>query len=152
MGAMQERQKMIHADQVIPLFLKACPEWASDLSEERKSWDNDEPGRFNEISVLARFIVNSYKVNSFTSFPMIFETLEMIIKDGDEEAKNLAIVGLIEDIQTNSSWHPFGYDVFTQWLGTESLKSWKHIDNIWNEKNCLADIIRNEIKQKTENR
>jgi hypothetical protein len=132
---------------VIPIFLKACPEWQINLDEERADWGEESPGLYNEISVLAHFIVDSYKNGNVKDFPKIFNTLELIIQEGNDQARDLVIVGLIEDIQNISSWEDFGYDVFIKWLGEESLKEWHHIEKIWEGKTSLSDVIREEKKR-----
>ena len=80
---------MITIEQVIPLFLQACPDWGADLEEERKDWDNEKPGEYNEIVILARHVVNSFKKELTDNFAGIFQTLEEIIINGTEDARDL---------------------------------------------------------------
>ena len=122
---------------VIPLFLKACSEWKKNLEEERMDWNAEKPGLYNEIAVLARYIVNAYKNQLTKDFPKIFNTLELIIQEGNEKAKELVVVGLIEDIQNISSWESFSPDVFKQWLKEESLQAWNDIEKLWHGNSSL---------------
>ncbi len=122
---------------VIPLFLKACSEWKKDLEEVRMGWDEEKPSLYNEIAVLARYIVNAYKNQLTKDFPKIFNTIELIIQEGNEKAKELVVVGLIEDIQNISSWESFGPDVFKKWLKEESSKAWNDIEKLWHGNSSL---------------
>lgn len=122
---------------VIPLFLKASSEWKKDLEKARMGWDEGKPALYNEIAVLALYIVNAYKNQSTKDFPKIFNTIELIIQEGNEKAKELLVVGLIEDIQNISSREPFGPDVFKKWLKEESLKAWNDIKKLWHGNSSL---------------
>ena len=122
---------------VIPLFLKACSDWKKDLEEERMGWNEKKPGLYNQIAVLARYIVNAYKNQLTKDFAKIFNTLELIIQEGNEKAKELVVVGLIEDIQNISSWESFSPDVFKQWLKEESLQAWNDIEKLWHGNSSL---------------
>ena len=117
--------------------MKASSEWKKDLEKARMGWDEGKPALYNEIAVLALYIVNAYKNQSTKDFPKIFNTIELIIQEGNEKAKELLVVGLIEDIQNISSREPFGPDVFKKWLKEESLKAWNDIKKLWHGNSSL---------------
>jgi hypothetical protein len=108
---------------VIPLFLKACPGWKEALEKVRADWHGNKPNPYNEISSLAHFLVNPYKDGTTSDFPKIFNTLELIIQEGNHQAKELLVVGLIEDLQNISTSESLGSDIFKPWLREESRKA-----------------------------
>ena len=52
---------------------------------------------------------------------------------GDEQAKELASIGVNEDIHNIASHRPFGRSVFYQWLGPESWAAWDELCESWRQ-------------------
>ena len=53
--------QLIPNKEIIPLFIDICPELRKAWEEHLEYWGSDERGDYNDISVLAHFIVDSYK-------------------------------------------------------------------------------------------
>ncbi len=117
---------------VLPAFLAACPTikpaWESHLA----SWgDETERGHFNDAAVVAHHIVDRFERGDLTELPAVFAVLERCLAEGDKEARGLATVGIIEDIQNIASHRDFGPDVFLRWLGPLSRAAWDELCVFW---------------------
>ena len=103
----------------------------------------DERGSYNDAAEFARYLVESYNRGDTAEFEAAFATIEKLINEGDEDTRGVAIVGVLEYIQTNAS-HSCGSDVFVQWLGPESRAAWADIAQTWSGKTSFMDVLRAE--------
>lgn len=131
---------------VISLFLKVAPEWKKELDKVGTAgWSTEEPGPYIKISLLAHYIVHSYKEGKTCEFSKIFKTLELIMQEGNNQAKELVTVGLMENLQSISTKESsLNGEVFKPWLGEESYKSWNAIEKFWQGKSQPAEDIGKE--------
>jgi hypothetical protein len=97
---------------------------------------------FNEAAEFARYLVESYERGDTSDFPAAFATLETILNEGDQEARNIAGIGVIEDLQTIGSNHSCGAEVFLTWLGPLSQVAWAQVEKMWEGKESLMDVLR----------
>jgi hypothetical protein len=134
---------MITETQVMPLLLSACPGFEPAWLEHIAWWKGQERGSYNDAAEFARYLVESYERGETSEFPTAFATLETILNEGDKNARGLAAVGVLEDIQTIAS-HSCGADVFVRWLGPTSRAVWAEIEQLWAGKQSLMDVIRAE--------
>lgn len=130
---------MYTALHVIPLFLKACPGWKKAMEPEQAPRVGDIPGIYTELLDLARYIVDSYKAGEVTEFPKTFNTLELLIREGDEKARELVMMGFIEVLQSLVSDESSENGLFKRWLKEESLKSWNEMERFWQGKRIPSD-------------
>jgi hypothetical protein len=136
---------MITKAHIVPLLLEACPTAQRSWEEHLDYWKGEEAGAFNDVSVFAQHIVESYAKHLTAECASLFATVERILEEGDEEARGLAAIGVIEDIQTISTHRSFGPEVFVQWLGPKSREAWDQIDELWRAGGgSLAGVIRLE--------
>ena len=127
----------------MPLLLAACPGFQSAWEKHLAYWNGDEPGAFIDAAEFARYIVESYERNDTSEFPAAFAAIEKVLSEGDQEARDIAGIGVLEDIQTIAS-HSCGGDVFVEWLGPTSRIAWAQIAKMWEGKSSLMDVIRAE--------
>ena len=131
--------------QVVPLLLEACPTARRAWQAHVAWWEGEEAGAFNDVSVFARHIVDSYAKGLTAECDALFAAIERILAEGDQEAQSLAAIGVLEDIQTLSSYHSFGPSAFVGWLGPRSREAWEQIDVLWRAGGgSLAGVIRLE--------
>ena len=135
---------MIPKKEIMPMFLAACPGFESTWQEHKRWWKAEEAGEFNDIAEFARYLVESYESGRTSEFPTAFAILERVLNEGDEEARALGEIGLIEDLQTISSHRPWNSDVFKAWLGPLSATAWQQIEKMWEGKSSLMDVLRAE--------
>lgn len=135
---------MIPVRDIVPKLLLACPTAKPAWDDHVESWAGQKRGHYNDISVFAHHIVNSFREARTEEFPEFFATLEELLQDGDAEVKDLASIGIIEDIQNIASHEEHGYQVFERWLGPLSHHAWREVEIIWEGKSGLADVLRAE--------
>jgi len=115
--------------------------WRQHLEE----WDGEERGIFNDTGEFARYLVESYERGDTSEFETAFSVVERLIREGDDEARGAAIVGVLESVQVRATHHTFGQDVFLRWLGPLSRQAWFEIDELWRVGGgSLAGVIRAE--------
>ncbi len=125
-------------------LLEACPGIEPDWEEHLAWWGDEERGHYNDISVIAHYLVDCVKRVQTDFFPRVFQLVEQYITGGDEETRNLMVVGLLEGLQNVASWESFGYGVFEQWLEPQSRVAWRQLEKVWEGKSSLMDVIREE--------
>ncbi|MCI0357958.1 MAG: hypothetical protein L0211_05720 [Planctomycetaceae bacterium] len=122
------------ASDVIPAFLAACPNIGSTWQEHLEFWDGEiERGDYNDASVVAHYLVDSFERGELVEFPAAFAVLERCLIEGDQNAQELAVVGIIEDIQNIALHRPFGPLVFYEWLGPSSRVAWDELCAFWQQ-------------------
>lgn len=92
----------------------------------------------------SRYLVECYERSDTAEFPVAFATIERILDEGDQDARDVAAIGVIEDLQTIGSNHSYGGDVFIEWLGPTTRVAWAQIEKMWEGKRSLMDVIRAE--------
>jgi hypothetical protein len=142
---------MINEDTVIDSLLRLIPRIEKEWKEHLGFWGNGDRGRYNDITVFAQRIVDDYESKNTGYYDPLFEEIENIIINGDYRARDLIGIGLLEDIQTISSWRSFGYSVFEKWMKKNTLAMWKEIIRMWDGKNSLMDVVREEKRKQSEN-
>jgi hypothetical protein len=138
---------VIGSSQVIDELVASCLGIEDAWAEHLAWWGEDERGHFNDIAVVARYMVDSVSRGQTEAFDQIFAKVEGWLINGDEEVRNLLIVGLLEDLQNVGSWSTHGYKVFEPWLGRETERAWRWLEQVWEGKDSLMGVIRAERKQ-----
>ena len=139
---------LITESRVVPLLLEACPTARTAWDEHLASWKGEAAGGFNDVNVFAHHVVTSYARGVTDECADLFSVVERILADGDEEARSLAALGVLEDVQTISTHHPFGPDAFIRWLGPLSLQAWNQIEAQWRAGGgSLMGVVRLERAQ-----
>jgi hypothetical protein len=137
--------KQITKSEAFTLLLGACPDAHEAWEEHKLDYEGEhEDLPYLGMAIFARHIVELMDAGKTESFPVVFQLIERLTVEGDEELRGLAIVGLLEGIQNNASWRDSGYGVFTKWLQPNSLAAWHELEKVWEGKNSLADVIREE--------
>ena len=127
-------------------LLSACPSFRPRWDQHLTDWGGEDPGIYNDLTVFAEHLVESYAVSSTAEFPAVFQAVERLLSEGPEEARAALSVGLLEDLQVDGSHRPFGGNAFRPWLGAESRRAWDEITKLWEGKRNLAGVIRAETK------
>lgn len=135
---------MITEQMVSELLLKACPAADGYWRAHLKDWNGEAAGFYNDIAVFVHFAVDSYAAGKRDELKPLFEAIERMLSEGNEDARGLAIVGFIETLQCNASHTDFGAGVFKQWLGPLSVQAWDEIEALWEGKTSLMDVMRSE--------
>jgi hypothetical protein len=124
---------MITKDEVMPLFLAACrsfvPAW-----ETYRGSNPDEGLLYVDTSELAHHMVDLIKSNQTSEFPALFEIIERLHVEGDDYVKELATIGILESLQNIASNNGVDPESFVPWLGVESRRWWRQLNDFWQAK------------------
>lgn len=141
--------------EIIPGLLRECPElqaaWdkhAADWAQEDpKDYDGEIPGDYNNASEMIHALIEFYAQGETHWFPRFFTYIERLLKEGDEEVQNIAVIGYLETLQTAASWKDHGPEVFVQWMGPESRQSWVRVHQWWSGGKSLIEIAVDEAQK-----
>jgi hypothetical protein len=138
---------MIATADVLPLLRQACPGFESMWREHVAYWRGEEPGIFNDTGEFARYLVECYGRADIAEVMRALAVVERILNEGDEEARGVATVGVLESVQVQSSHCSFGSEAFEPLLGPLSTKAWREIERLWKEGGgSLAGVIRTSAR------
>ena len=130
------------AENMVSDLLKALPSVKVRWDEHLEYWGDEERGCYNDMSVFAHHIVECYQRGQTDEFGSVFALIERFISEGSPDVRELATIGLLEDIQTIGSPDRWGYKVYEQWLGSKSRIAWQEIERVWEGKISLMDVVR----------
>lgn len=137
---------VITQSDVMPLLLEACPGFEPTWREHRDSWDGEEPGIYNDTGAFAEYLVACCARGETSEFERAFATIERLVCEGDEAARDAAVFGVLESVQTRSTHESFGPEAFVGWLGPLSRRAWSEIDELWRANGgSLAGVVRAEV-------
>jgi hypothetical protein len=71
-------------------LLGACPGFQPMSAEHLMWWGDEERGVYNDTAELATYLVLSYERGDTSEFGAVFDTIERILTEGDEEARGAA--------------------------------------------------------------
>lgn len=135
----------MNADDIVPLFLSACPGLKNPWDEYlEKNRDREERLRFIEMAVIARYIVHCLKSGDEGSVSGAFMVVERCLAEGDDQVRQLVIVGVLEDIQTLSGWEDVDLRAYDSYLGDKARGAWEELRQAWMGVSGLADMVRKE--------
>ena len=117
--------------------------------EHTQYWSGEEAGVYKDLAVLAKFVVDSYGECEVEVVRGALDLVEEILEEPDPQARELLVVGLLEDIQIIGSNREFGASVFEPFLGPLSLAGWREIESMWEGKSNLMDVLRRELDEET---
>jgi len=76
----------------------------------------------------------------------VFQVLEKVLVEGDQEIKDLIGPGFFETLQNVASHQPQGNRPYEQFFGPRSKEIWSELQKMWAGKSSLMDVIRAEQK------
>ncbi len=133
--------------EIVPAFLAASPALTAPWVDHLAFWQGEtDRGEYNDVAVVAQYLVDSYEIDNLSDFPATFAVLERCLAEGDEETIDVTTIGIIEGIQTIASHRPFGPAVFERWLGPRSRLAWLVGVAAWGCQFELADWLREQLR------
>lgn len=140
-------RELIDKAGMFEMLLKALPGAAEEWSEHLNDTAGDDLSYLG-TAVFARQIIELSRVQEVRSFPAVFSTIERLLIEGTDDVKDLVTIGLIESLQNISSWTSHNHSVFEKWLEPHTLTAWREVEAMWAGRSSLADVVRDELKQK----
>jgi hypothetical protein len=129
---------VIERNEVEALLLNACPSFAEnpDRLEWHSDWDEeaDKP-LYLLVADFVRHLTALNAIGKRSEFPAVFKVIEDLQTQGDHYVRELATVGLLEDVQ-NTNQHPEGSkpEDFLPYLLPVSKWWWEEVELFWQGK------------------
>jgi hypothetical protein len=112
-------------------------------------WGGNPAGFYNDMAEFVHFVVEDlYEKENLDETRRVFQLLEKVLSDADEETRNLIALGFFETLQNVASHRPEGNKVYEQFFGPISQRVWSKLQTMWAGKSSLMDVIRAERKNK----
>jgi len=124
-------------DSILRVSPRFAPIWQNFLRE----WE----GKGNELPIylvlsdLARHIAVLSGENAERELQEIFKIVENWHLNGDAYVKEAATVGLLEDLQNTNLVGAERPAKFIKYLGPESKRCWKKVEDIWEKGEIIRD-------------
>lgn len=140
----ESQENKINVDQAIELLLSsshginAC--WSAFIQEEYG--DNYAENREDLIDIITivDYIVGKLKEGKTDDFKSFFSAIEQILENGDDAARELMIVGIIEGLQNNCGLENIEYHTtFNQWLMPKTQKTWDGLIYLWESNDSMEE-------------
>lgn len=126
---------MISKEDILPLLLESCPSFRP-IWEREKDEYRDDDGSWLLYSVVGRLgdhVVDQFQAGQLDEVASFFALAEVLHVEGDEFVKELATVGLLEDVQNHALHQSLGLDVFLPFLGPISARRWRELVMFWGQ-------------------
>lgn len=122
---------MIRSEQIIPLFLEACPglqpTWARYVVQTMNGKDHSL--QQNPVfEVVFPYILSHVKRNYFKEIPAAFAAIETLLGEGDEETRILVETDMLIPLQAALVRSPQTALMVPQWLGARAQEVWQVIE------------------------
>jgi len=124
---------MIAKEQVMLLFLEACPSFTEKWKEHRAFYE-DEDLLYVDLGEFAHHLVELHKANRTDEFTAVFEIIERLHLEGDAYVKEAATIGMLEGLQNVAGNSGVDPEEFSRYLKPESAKWWRQVNEFWEGK------------------
>lgn len=134
----------INVDQAIELLLSSshginsC--WHSFLLEEYGNDYAEKREDLIDVITFVDYIVGNLKDDKTDDFKNFFAAIEQVLENGDDDAKELMIVGIIEGLQNNCGLENIEYHTqFNKWLMPKTQKTWDGLIYLWESNDSMEE-------------
>ncbi|HJR59808.1 MAG TPA: hypothetical protein VJ813_10430 [Vicinamibacterales bacterium] len=131
---------VIPRSQLFPLLLEACPSyeavWNTFLAEYA---DEPEPLSYVALAQFARHLSNVLAAGDQQSLRRVFDLLERLIIDGDADAQEATVVGIIKNLQNEHLHQNTKPDDYLPYLLPESERWWGKVRGFWINGRLLSE-------------
>jgi len=132
----ESQENKISVDQAIELLtssshgISSC--WNAFIHEEYGNDYAENREDLIDMITIVDFIVGELKECKTSEFKEFFAAVEQVLENGDDNARELIIVGLIEGLQNNCGLENLEYHTsFNQWLMPKTQKTWDGLIYLW---------------------
>ncbi|NOU17627.1 MAG: hypothetical protein HOO91_08720 [Bacteroidales bacterium] len=140
----ETQENKINVDQAIELLISSshginsC--WNAFINEEYGDNYAENRNDLVDIITMVDYIVGNLKEGKTFDFKVIFEVAEQILETGDDTARELIIVGLLEGLQNNCGLENLDYHTgFDQWLKPKTKKTWDGLIYLWESNDSMEE-------------
>ena len=122
---------MNQSDLIITLKSK-CQNIKNDWEKHLEFWEGEEPGSYNDISVIVHYVIKNFESQNTNDFKELFEVIEEAVNSSEEKTSELAVIGFLEGILFVGSHKNIRPKHFYPWLGENSKKSILELEDYFN--------------------
>lgn len=118
---------VIKEHDILPRLLRACPDYVlafNDYVELSKEIGTDPDLTYNATADFADWLIRVVAGGDSTSIKPFADELESLLVDGDQETQQVAVIGLIEDVQDGCVEADIDPDQFMIALGPVGRAKW----------------------------
>ena len=134
---------------VISTLWQGFPDFSDRWKKHIALWGGNPAGSYNDMAEFVHFVVEDvYEKGNLNETRRVFQLLEKLLVDADQETRNLIGLGFFETLQNVASHGPQGNKVYEQFFGPMSKKVWSELQRMWAGKSSLMDVIRAEQRNK----
>ena len=132
-------------NQTILALVEAFPAFSHRWRKHLADWRGEPAGNYIDMAEFVHFVVEDlYEKGNLDETRRVFECLESLFAEGNQETRDLIGLGFFETLQNLASWRSYGNTVFEQFFGPMSKQVWNEIKRQWRDKSSLMDVIRAE--------
>lgn len=119
----------------MPLLLEACPSFSERWREHMTFYEPEkEQLLYLDLGEFADHLVELHQLSRVEEFQAVFSVVERLHTEGDHFVREAATIGLLEDIQKVLGNMGADPQAFVQYLGPESMKWWRQLNDFWQAK------------------
>jgi hypothetical protein len=140
----ENQENKINSDQAIELLtssshnINSC--WNDFIQEEYGNNYLENREDLIDIITLVDYVVTKFKEGKTDDFKNFFTAVETVLETGDDTARELMIVGLIEGLQNNCGLENISYHTsFNQWLMPLTRKVWDGLIYLWESNDSIEE-------------
>jgi hypothetical protein len=132
-------------NQTILALVESFPNFSNRWRSHLAHWRGEPAGSYIDMAEFVHFVVEDlYEQGNLDETRRVFECLERLFVEGNQETRDLIGLGFFETLQNFASWRSYGNTVFEQFFGPMSKQVWNEIKRQWRGKSSLMDVIRAE--------
>lgn len=115
----------MNKEQAVNYLKSFCDGIEPSWQEHLEFWEGEkERGYYNDMAVLAHYVVDRYAEGKTDDFLRIFDACEYIYDNADEDAQDVLYLGFIEGLLFITSHKSFGTRALEKWMGPNTLKGY----------------------------
>jgi len=132
---------------VISALRQAFPDFEVRWKKHIAWWSGNPAGSYNDMAEFVHFVIEDiHEKGKLDETRRVFQVLEKVLVEGDQEIKDLIGLGFFETLQNVASHRPLGNRPYEQFFGPRSKEIWSELQKMWAGKSSLMDVIRAEQK------
>ncbi len=119
---------MITQHEAARRLIAVCPGFQDSLTRYLDT-DGRLDEAYNVMSQLAEWVVGQMRANDFTCFSELFDEFERTLSDADTDARQVLVIGFLEDVHNAAVWFHrpadrADADLLLPYLGPQSRTEW----------------------------
>jgi len=138
------QENKLTVDQAIELLTSSSHDisscWNDFIHEEYNNDYAEKRDDLIDIITVVDYIVGKLKEGNTGDFKNFFGAIEQVLENGDDSAKELVIVGILEGLQNNCGLENIDYHCcFNSWLNPKTRKTWDGLIYLWESNDSMEE-------------